>query len=379
MTSGRSTGHRLRVSCEYPFTSRAFVFNHARPQLMDQDERKHREERVQEHILHGVGSSDCGTSAWSCVSPQHICCLSLLQSTSLRGRFIVPAIYYTTRYRLPRLLPTKLLGLGLGIGAQGVLGWFMVKSGLDEQIIQDRAVPRVSQYRLAAHLSAALALYVGMVTTAIGLRRDARASASIRHSGPAAFDGILRALKSPSVSGYKGLTVAAGTMVFLTAVSGAFVAGLDAGLVYNEFPTMGGRLVPPAYELLDKRYAKRADKGDTWWRNVFENPVTAQFDHRLFATTTFTVLLSLPIIARLRRVPLVTRRLADLTAVAAVTQVTLGITTLLYLVPIPIAASHQAGSVVLLTCLMALWGSMRMPSRVVMELRRRMVPATRYT
>jgi cytochrome c oxidase assembly protein subunit 15 len=60
------------------------------------------------------------------------------------------------------------------------------------------------------------------------------------------------------------------------------VAGLDAGLVYNEFPTMGGRIVPPTDELLDKRYAK--SNGDLWWRNMFENPVTAQFDHRVLVS-----------------------------------------------------------------------------------------------
>jgi cytochrome c oxidase assembly protein subunit 15 len=58
------------------------------------------------------------------------------------------------------------------------------------------------------------------------------------------------------------------------------VAGLDAGLIYNEFPTMGGRLMPPADEMMDPRYAKAADKSDKWWRNVFENPTTVQFDHR---------------------------------------------------------------------------------------------------
>ena len=61
---------------------------------------------------------------------------------------------------------------------------------------------------------------------------------------------------------------------------GAFVAGLDAGLVYNEFPLMGGRLIPPKDELFSPFYAKRADGADNWWRNIFENPTTVQFDHR---------------------------------------------------------------------------------------------------
>lgn len=150
----------------------------------------------------------------------------------------------------------------------------MVKSGLDEEIIQQKSVPRVSQYRLAAHLSAALALYIGMVTTAIGVRRK---------NIPGA-EAAGRVLQQPSLRRFSGLVHLAGSMVFITAVSGAFVAGLDAGLVYNEFPTMGGRLIPPSEELLDSRYSLRRDQKDTWWRNMLENPVTAQFDHRVLVS-----------------------------------------------------------------------------------------------
>ena len=157
----------------------------------------------------------------------------------------------------------------------------MVKSGLEQEIIDTRAVPRVSQYRLAAHLSAALALYVGMLHTALSLRRDFRASTDL-----AQLQSLQAALSRPEVRRYGRIAALAGIMVFLTAVSGAFVAGLDAGLVYNEFPTMGGRLVPPTDELMDPRYAKRSDGTDRWWRNMLENPVTAQFDHRLFVSTT---------------------------------------------------------------------------------------------
>lgn len=175
-------------------------------------------------------------------------------------------IYYMSRYRLGRSMRTKLLALGLGIGFQGFLGWYMVSSGLEQEIIDNKAVPRVSQYRLAAHFSSALALYLGMLTTALQV------------------SGIGGGLNTatPAPRRYKMLVHTAAGLVFLTAVSGAFVAGLDAGLVYNEFPTMGGRIVPPTDELLDKRYAK--SNGDLWWRNMFENPVTAQFDHRVLVS-----------------------------------------------------------------------------------------------
>ena len=66
---------------------------------------------------------------------------------------------------------------------------------------------------------------------------------------------------------------------------GAFVAGLDAGLVYNEFPLMGGRLSPPKGELFDPAYAKKEDKSDLWWRNVLENPITVQFNHRCLVSS----------------------------------------------------------------------------------------------
>jgi len=69
---------------------------------------------------------------------------------------------------------------------------------------------------------------------------------------------------------------------------GAFVAGLDAGLLYNEFPLMGGRLAPPADELFSESYAKNSDKSDTWWRNIFENPTTVQFDHRVLVRSSNT-------------------------------------------------------------------------------------------
>ncbi|WVQ86144.1 hypothetical protein IAT38_008312 [Cryptococcus sp. DSM 104549] len=281
-----------------------------------------------------------------------------LAGRALGVGFVLPTIYYLARYKLPKPLPAKLMLIGLGIGFQGVLGWWMVKSGLDEQIIADNSVPRVSQYRLAAHLSAALLLYLGMISTAIGIQRDIKLAAN---------PSIIPSLSLPAVKRFRGLVHAAGMMVFLTAVTGAFVAGLDAGLVYNEFPTMGGRLVPHSDELFDPRYAKSGS--DRWWRNLLENPVTAQFDHRLLATTTFTLLCTLPFAAR--RLPFQsTRRLAGLATAAAVTQVTLGITTLLYLVPIPLAAMHQAGSVVLLTCIMAVGGSIRKPSRMFRHLRR---------
>ena len=211
-------------------------------------------------------------------------CKYVLREVKLRRSFLIPAIYYAVRYHLPRRLPLRLVFLGAGIGLQGVLGWYMVKSGLDQNIIDTNGVPRVSQYRLAAHLSAAVVLYLGMLSTALSLRKDAIVG-HMWNTGAAQQAALSRldtVIQSVPVRRYKILVHLAASMVFFTAVSGAFVAGLDAGLVYNEFPTMGGRIMPPVDELMDPRYAQTSS--DFWWRNMLENPVTAQFDHRLFVS-----------------------------------------------------------------------------------------------
>jgi cytochrome c oxidase assembly protein subunit 15 len=200
--------------------------------------------------------------------------------------FIVPAVYYCTRYKLPRGLPTTLLALAAGIGAQGAIGWFMVASGLKQEIIENNEYPRVSQYRLAAHFSAALALYIGMLYTALSLKKDQSLAAMLK-SGPegaAKVHALTASLNSPAVRRFRGFVGVLAGMVLLTAVSGAFVAGLDAGLVYNEFPYMGESFHPPKEELMDPRYSKLADKSDLVWRNMFENPVTAQFNHRVLVS-----------------------------------------------------------------------------------------------
>jgi cytochrome c oxidase assembly protein subunit 15 len=161
------------------------------------------------------------------------------------------------------------------------------------------------------------------------------------------------------------------------------VAGLDAGLLYNEFPLMGGRLAPPTDELFSPYYAKNPDKSDIWWRNIFENPTTVQFDHRVLvselcvnqliltdtfcikAITTYTTTLLLWLRSRspaMRTVlPPLTRVATTAAFAMANLQVLLGISTLLYLVPTPLAASHQAGSVALLTAMVHVLITLRRP------------------
>jgi len=162
--------------------------------------------------------------------------------------------------------------------------------------------------------------------------------------------------------GSKALTA----LVFVTALSGAFVAGLDAGLLYNEFPLMGGRISPPTDELFDPAYAKKEDKSDLWWRNVLENPITVQFNHRCLAITTYvsTGLLFASSLnpAMKAALPPMAKAMAKSAFLMANVQVALGISTLLYLVPVPLAALHQAGSVALLTTMIHLLLSLRRPA-----------------
>lgn len=174
--------------------------------------------------------------------------------------------------------------------------------------------------------------------------------------------------------------------------TGAFVAGLDAGLVYNEFPLMGGRLIPPTSELFDPHYAVnrgdpslRASKTSSFalWRNFFENPTTVQFDHRVLATTTFISVVSLFMFVRRPHIkaalPPTTYRLIKGTMHMAFLQVALGISTLVYLVPIHLAATHQAGSLVLLTLALASGASLRRPGKVARELLKRGRVAGQFT
>ncbi|XP_071511026.1 heme A synthase COX15-like [Diadema antillarum] len=205
----------------------------------------------------------------------------------------------------------------------GLLGWFMVKSGLEEPAKHD--IPRVSQYRLAAHLGSAFLLYSLML-----------------------WGGLTQVLKPLTIPSSKNLSLlrkcAHGSMaiIFTTALSGAFVAGLDAGLVYNSFPKMADKWIPEDVMAFDPKY-----------KNIFENPTTVQFDHRILGTVTGLTITSLWLLAR--RVPLPSRaRLAANCMVGMVgVQITLGICTLLYYVPTSLAAAHQSGSLTLLS--LALW------------------------
>ena len=211
--------------------------------------------------------------------------------------FVAPLAYFAFRKKIPKSMMFPLTGLAFLIGAQGLLGWYMVKSGLEESIMDTPgAVPRVSQYRLAAHLGMAFLLYLGMFGSGMAVIKDWKYANGASWSG--SLTTFKKVLRNPLFFSFKRQSWALTGLVLLTALSGifyyyypcasvdkpflgAFVAGLDAGLLYNEFPLMGSHIVPPVEELFSDDYAKHPHKSDKWWRNIFENPTTVQFDHRV--------------------------------------------------------------------------------------------------
>lgn len=230
--------------------------------------------------------------------------------------FIVPFLFFLARGWIDRKLAPKLLGIAVLGGLQGVLGWYMVKSGLIDR-------PDVSHYRLTAHLLLAMAIYAAIVWLAMLLLSPEP------HPQPTRL--------SPWAKVITGL-------IFITALWGGLVAGLDAGFAYNTFPLMDGAWFPP--ELLAMQ---------PLWTNFFENIAGVQFAHRLLAVTTFLAITGFWIATLTRPVAPRARVAASVLMAAGVLQVALGIATLVQFVPVPLAAAHQAGAVVLLTA--ALWSA----------------------
>jgi len=277
--------------------------------------------------------------------------------------FVLPAIYFVARRKVSANMAWRLLGISGLIGFQGALGWWMVKSGLKDDLFAPGSHPRVSQYRLTAHLGAAFVCYTAMIWNGLSILRDARLA-----SAPGKAMEEFAILSSPKLSIFRKSVAGLAILVFTTAMSGGLVAGLDAGMIYNEFPRMGVGFAPPKSELFSKFYSRKEDGSDIWWRNMLENPSTVQLDHRILATTTFTAILSLWAYTRFnRKVRLAMPNNARKGMLGVVhlvfLQVVLGISTLIYLVPTPIAAAHQAGSLALLTGVVVLGSRVWVPKR----------------
>jgi heme a synthase len=225
--------------------------------------------------------------------------------------YLLPFLWFLWRGAVKAELGRR-LWLIFGLGAlQGAVGWWMVASGLSERI-------EVSQYRLATHLVLALLIYAAIVWT------------------------LRRLSERPPLVASARLRITSAVLVVLTFVQlylGALVAGLRAGLVYNTWPQIDGAFIPSAARLWFET---------PWWRNLFDNTLTVQFEHRMTAYLLF-------VLAALHAFDALRARTGNaasgaLWLLAAITlQATLGILTLLNQVPITLALAHQAVAIVVLT------------------------------
>ncbi|KIW78470.1 hypothetical protein Z517_08306 [Fonsecaea pedrosoi CBS 271.37] len=285
--------------------------------------------------------------------------------------FVLPAAYFVARKKVSRSMATRLLGIAGLIGFQGFLGWWMVKSGLKDDLFAPGSHPRVSQYRLTAHLGAAFVCYLAMLWNGLDILRTNKI---LRMSSDGA-SATLKSLGNPALKPFKRYVSLLAGLIFITAMSGGLVAGLDAGLIYNEFPYMGLGLTPPKSELWDKFYCRAPDHSDLWWRNLLENPSLVQLDHRILATTTFTAVMALWAFSRSGAVQKILPRAAQKGVHGVVgfacLQVILGISTLLYLVPTGLASAHQAGSLALLTWTIVLGSRVWFPTQAARILAQR--------
>jgi heme a synthase len=242
--------------------------------------------------------------------------LHRLAGRSIGLFFALPFAYFWLRGRLDARLKIKLAGLFVLGGLQGAMGWYMVKSGLVDN-------PRVSQYRLTAHLSLAFLIFTGMMWIALDLLRPRLSAAVQATANTAVRRARLTALFVTALIGY---------MV----VTGGFVAGIRAGKAYNTFPLMNGHILPPEAFVLEP-----------WYLNFFNTMALVQFNHRLGA---WLLAALVPLLWwQVRRLPLHAhaKRAAHAVLAMLVVQITLGISTLLLAVPVALGTAHQGGAMVL--------------------------------
>lgn len=247
------------------------------------------------------------------------------------GRFIgvaffVPLVWFWATGRIGRSLAPQLAGIFVLGGLQGAVGWWMVASGLAERT-------DVSQYRLAVHLTLAFAIYALVIWVARGL--------------------VPRALPSAGEARGRRLAGLLVGLLFLQVFLGGLVAGLDAGLVANTWPTMDGELIPHGLFVTEP-----------WWRNAFENPVTAQFDHRMVAY----LILALALVHALRMRGARGGGGALALFLVLLAQAGLGIAAVVLEMPLHVALTHQFGAAVAMAVAVAHLRGLTLAARPVAAL-----------
>jgi cytochrome c oxidase assembly protein subunit 15 len=224
--------------------------------------------------------------------------------------FVVPFVLFVFMRRISLRLFWQLSAILILGGLQGALGWYMVMSGLVDRV-------DVSQYRLAAHLTLAALLFGAVIWTALGIGRDRR----------------WRQASSP----LGALLLVC--LIVAQLASGAFVAGLDAGMGYNTWPKMDQHWIPPGLLAMEPV-----------WRNAFENALTVQFNHRVLAY----LVCILSIVHAWRTFSMS----AMIVAYVVLIQIGLGVLTLLLQVPIAMGLVHQGGALIVLA--VSVWHLHRM-------------------
>jgi cytochrome c oxidase assembly protein subunit 15 len=233
--------------------------------------------------------------------------------------FLLPFIGFAVMGAIPRReWPRMILLFALG-GLQGAVGWWMVQSGLETRV-------SVSQYRLAIHLGVAVILLGALLWTGLDYLRNSRPS----------LHGINTSLRT--------MAFALVCLVYVQILLGAIVAGLHAGLIYNTWPSMNGRFLPEDAFVLH-----------LWWRNFFENPGLAQFDHRLVAYIVAAASAIFWFMARRRVASSGVRTSSNALMAVVIIQIALGVATLLALAPIALAGLHQAAAVAVFST--AIWNA----------------------
>jgi cytochrome c oxidase assembly protein subunit 15 len=247
--------------------------------------------------------------------------------------FVLPWAYFSLRGRIPKGYQQRMVGLLAMGGTQGLVGWWMVKSGLGDDRRDDKKEIRVRPIRLATHLSMAVATYGALLWTGLDILGLPHKQTISDQASKLSKEALKQAARLRTGS----LHIIALTSI--TIVSGALVAGNDAGRAFNTFPKMDEEWIPS--EIADLK---------PWYKNLYENSATVQFNHRVLGISTAAGALGLVAIGLSpTRASLITPQARiGLYAVggAALGQVTLGIMTLLHYVPLSLAAAHQIGSIV---------------------------------
>ena len=228
--------------------------------------------------------------------------------------FLLPFLYFLFAGKVRRSLIPKLVLMFILGGLQGLLGWYMVKSGLVDK-------PHVSQYRLTAHLIAAVAIYSYMLWVALSLLSPSAVNAN-----------------APGIAGLRRYAWGITALVVIMILSGGFVAGTRAGFAFNTFPLMQGYFFPPGMFAMDPTFI-----------NLFENIATIQFNHRILAYVLFATIVLFWVLSRRFALTERTWLGIHILLIALVLQVVLGISTLLLVVPVPLAAAHQGGALLVLS------------------------------